>query len=95
MHPQLDIWLRGYPLDYVANVLKHAKLVISVESGLAKLAIAQDVKTAILFPNILPLNVFAPVWSKNLKIAIVDVTTMEPPGLLLGLKQIIEQFHLE
>lgn len=92
----LDDWHDGYftgvPIDYLANVMKHAKMIITVDNGMGHLAASVGLNEFLLVPACLQLHYIVPWGHSGLRIAHIDPPSVRPSYINFLLKSAIKDW---
>jgi hypothetical protein len=72
-----DGYLTGMPIDRLANVMKHAKLIVNVDNGMGHLAAAVGLNEFLLVPMCLALHYIVPWGHSGLRLAHIDPPTVD------------------
>jgi hypothetical protein len=83
----------GFSLATVASVMRHAKCVIALDNGLARIATLVHANVLVLMPDFLPLEVFAPaIWAiETSRVVQVDVT-MDANAFAASMKHLLRVY---
>lgn len=87
-----DGYLTGVKLDYLANVMKQAKMVINVDNGMGHLAAAVGLNEFLLVPMCLQLHYIVPWGHKGLRLAHVEPVTVDAGYVNLLLQSAIKDW---
>jgi len=85
-----DEYFTGLPLERVAQILKHAKLVVTIDNGIGHLAASQMSRMILFYPACLGTHWILPIGNKNLlKPVHLDPVTINAIDLTLAVKSIL------
>lgn len=87
-----DGYFTGVPIDYLANVMKHAKMIITVDNGMGHLAAAVGLNEFLLVPACLQLYYIVPWGHTGLRLAHVDPPTVRPSMINFLLQSAIKDW---
>jgi ADP-heptose:LPS heptosyltransferase len=87
-----DGYFTGVPLDYLANVMKQAKMIINVDNGMGHLAAAVGLNEFLLVPACLALHYIVPWGHQGLRLAHVDPPVVRPAYINFLLQSAIKDW---
>lgn len=87
-----DMYITGVPIDYLANVMKAAKMIINVDNGMGHLAAAVGLNEFLLVPACLALHYIVPWGHKGLRIAHVDPPSVRPASIDFLLRSAVKDW---
>lgn len=87
-----DEYLLGIPMPYLANIMKHAKCLVTVDNGMGHLAASQCVNQFLLAPAVLSLHYIVPWGNPNLRLVHVDPPNVNPASINWALKSAIKDW---
>lgn len=67
-----DEYLTGIPLNRLANIMRQASLLVTVDNGMNHLAASQDCPEFLFYPNALRLDFLLPRYNRNMFFLHVD-----------------------
>lgn len=86
--------LLGMSISDTANIMKHAKMIITVDNGMGHLAASQGLNEFLMVPSVLALHYIVPWGHKGLRTAHVDPVTVNPISLNWHLRSAIRDWKL-
>jgi ADP-heptose:LPS heptosyltransferase len=85
-------YMLGIPLNKLAIIMKHAKLLVTIDNGMSHLAASQKCPTFLMYPQCLGLHYILPIGNPNLVYVQMNPMTVNPGKLEQGLKYAIKKF---
>ena len=82
------------PLNRLALIMQHAKLVVTIDNGMSHLAASQSANTFLMYPQCLGTHYILPIGNPNLEYVQMNPVYVSPAQLLFGLKKAVERFKL-
>lgn len=86
-----DEYLTGVPMNKLALIMRHARLLFTLDNGMSHLAASQETPTFLLYPRVLGLHYIAPVGNPNVRIIHMDPNIVHPMEIIKGLKMVVPQ----
>ena len=87
-------YMLGIPQNRLALIMKHAKLVVTIDNGMSHVAASQEANTFLMYPSCLGIHYILPVGNPNLSWVQMNPLYVNPAQLLFGLKSAISRFKL-
>lgn len=87
-------YMLGIPLNRLALIMKHAKLVVTIDNGMSHLAATQETPTFLMYPRCLGLHYILPKGNPNLVYVHCHPPQVRAEQLLQGLQYAIKRFNL-
>jgi hypothetical protein len=82
----------GIPLNRLALIMRNAKLLVTIDNGMAHLGSSQETPTFEMYPKCLGVHYILPVGNPNLVSVHMDPVTVNPKQLLTGLQYSVRKF---
>jgi hypothetical protein len=86
-------YLMGIPLNRLALVMQKAKLLVTIDNGMAHLGATQEVPTFEMYPKALGLHYILPIGNPNLVFAHMNPVTVDPLYLANALEYAVNKFE--
>lgn len=83
----------GIPLNRLALIMRNAKLLVTIDNGMAHLAATQECPTFEMYPVALGTHYILPVGNPNLVYVHMNPVTVNPKYLLNGLRYAVSKFE--
>src|ERR1039458_305030 len=81
----------GIPQNTLAHIMKHAKLVVTIDNGMSHLTASQEARTFLMYPKCLGTHYILPIGNPNLAWVQMNPIFVNPAQLLFGLKNAIDR----
>jgi len=86
-------YMRGIPLNRLALIMRSAKLLVTIDNGMAHLGATQEVPTFEMYPKCLGPHYILPVGNPNLVWVHMNPVTVNAKYLLNGLEYAVRKFE--
>jgi hypothetical protein len=83
----------GIPLNRLALIMRKAKLLVTIDNGMAHLGATQEIPTFEMYPKALGLHYILPIGNPNLVFAHMNPVTVDPAYLENALKYAVSKFE--
>jgi ADP-heptose:LPS heptosyltransferase len=87
-----DEYMLGIPLNRLALIMQKAKLLVTIDNGMAHLGATQEVPTFEMYPVALGAHYILPIGNPNLVWVHMNPVTADPKYLLNGLQYAVSKF---
>ena len=87
-----DEYWTGIPLNTLAQMMKRAELVVTLDNGMAHLAASQKAKEVVLYPQCLGIHYIVPYGNPNLGVTQIDPVTVAPESIIKALRMFVNDF---
>lgn len=88
-----DEYLTGRPLLEVAAIMRHARMLVSIDNGMGHLAASQETPTFLFYPACLGMHWIAPWGNRNAVICQLDPATIDAGSIMLVLRRSMEKLE--
>ena len=85
--------MRGIPLNQLVLIMQKAKLLVTIDNGMAHLGASQEVPTFEMYPVALAPYYILPIGNPNLVWVHMNPVTIDPAYLLNGLQYAVSKFE--
>lgn len=84
--------MHGIPLNRLALIMQHTKLLVTIDNGMSHLAASQETPTFLMYPRCLAPHFILPIGNPNLQWVHVEPSLVNPAQLHYTLEQAIKRF---
>jgi ADP-heptose:LPS heptosyltransferase len=88
-------YLTGVPVPYLANIMMHAKCLVTVDNGMGHLAAAVGLNEFLLAPACLPLSFIVPHGHPGLRLVHMDPAEVDAEWIKCELSSAIESWETQ
>lgn len=86
-------YMLGIPLNRLALIMQKAKMIVTIDNGMAHLASSQETPTFLMYPIALGVHYILPIGNPNMTYVHMNPVTVKAEQLLNGLQYAIKRFE--